>query len=82
MLNNIVFYFNLVILILGTLFLFFPILRYGWLRFYYRYLDKRPFEINIQGINYIIDPKSKEFIVDQMKRQREQKQKEKNNENL
>ena len=51
-------------------------------RFYYRYFDRSPFEIEINGFNYIINPKSKEFIVDQMKRQREQNKKENNNENL
>ncbi len=82
MLNNIVFYLNLTVLILGGMVVFYPIIRYGFLRFYYRYIDKRPFKINIEGFNYIIDPKSKEFIVDQMKRQQEQNKKEKNNENL
>ncbi len=82
MLNNIVFYFNLLVFIFGSIFLFFLIIRYGFLRLYYRYFDKRPFEIKINGFNYIINPKSKEFIVDQMKRQREQNKKENNNENL
>lgn len=82
MLNNIIFYFNLVVFILGSMFLFFHIIRYGVLRLYYRYFDKRPFEIKINGFNYIINPKSKEFIVDQMIRQREQNKKENNNEKL
>lgn len=78
MFNNILFYLSLTVLVLGG----YPIIRYGCLRFYYRYIDKRPFEINIEGFNYIIDPKSKKFIVDQMKRQQEQNKKGKNNENL
>jgi uncharacterized protein YabE (DUF348 family) len=54
------------ILLLIFLFLFLkPFFRY----FYYRYIDKSPVTIVINGRKYHIDRKSKKFVVEQMEEQ-------------
>lgn len=58
-------YFLITISVIGLVFYLRPFVRYV----YIRYFDKTPFEINIDGKNYLIDPKSSKFMIEQMEEQ-------------
>lgn len=61
---------NFVQIVIGLVFTLY-FMRPFWLKFYYRYIDKSDFEITLEGKKYTIKRDTKEYIIDQIKRQNE-----------